>query len=82
MQMNTSHLWTTLLSDRGGMILLGILAAAAVLVPIGNLLVPADSVFHVSNFAVSLIGKYLTFALFALSVDLVWGFIFAVFYLW
>jgi urea transport system permease protein len=74
MQMNTSHLWTTLLSDRGGMILLGILAAAAVLVPIGNLLVPVDSVFHVSNFAVSLIGKYLTFALLALSVDLVWGF--------
>ena len=74
MQMNTSHRWTTLLSDRGGMILLGILAAAAVLVPIGNLLVPADSVFHVSNFSVSLIGKYLTFALLALSVDLVWGF--------
>ena len=74
MQMNTGHRWTTLLSDRGGMILLGVLAAAAVLVPVGNLLVPADSVFHISNFAVSLVGKYLTFALLALSVDLVWGF--------
>ena len=66
--------WTTLLSDRGGMVLLGILAAAAVLVPVSNLLVPADSVFHIPNFVVSLVGKYLTFALLALSVDLVWGF--------
>jgi urea transport system permease protein len=52
---------------------LGILLGAATLVVIGNLLVPDGSPFHVSNYAVSLIGKYLCFALLALSVDLVWG---------
>ncbi len=68
------QMWVTMLSDRGGLMVLAVLAAAAILVPIGNLLVPPDSVFHVPNYLVSLVGKYLCFALLALSVDLVWGF--------
>ena len=68
------RMWVTLLSDRGGLILLAILAAMAILVPAGNLVVPPDSVFHVPNYLVSLVGKYLCFGLLALSVDLVWGF--------
>ena len=68
------QMWVTLLSDRGGLILLALLAATAILVPAGNLLVPSDSIFHVPNYLVPLIGKYLSFALLALSVDLVWGF--------
>ena len=50
------------------------LAAAAVLVPALNLWVEPGSPFHLSSFAVSLFGKYLTFALLALSVDLIWGY--------
>ena len=41
---------------------------------IGNTLFPADSALHVSNFTVSLLGKYLSFALLALAVDVVWGY--------
>jgi urea transport system permease protein len=63
-----------LLSDTGGKILLALLAATIVLVPICNLLVPESSPFHLSTFAVSLIGKYLCYALLALSVDLIWGY--------
>lgn len=63
-----------LLNDRGGMILLTILIAAAVLVPAGNLLVPESSAFHVPTWMLSLLGKYLCYALLALSVDLIWGF--------
>ena len=63
-----------LLSDTGGKILLGILLAAIVLVPILNLAVPPDSPFHISTFMVSLLGKYLCYALLALSVDLIWGY--------
>ncbi|MEQ8286271.1 urea ABC transporter permease subunit UrtC [Thalassospira sp.] len=63
-----------LLQDRGGMILLAILMAAAVLIPIGNLLVPETSAFHVPTWMLSLLGKYLCYALLALSVDLIWGF--------
>jgi len=53
---------------------IGLLLAAAVVVPILNLMVPADSPLHVPTWVLSLVGKYLTFALLALSVDLIWGF--------
>ena len=33
-----------------------------------------DSLFHVSSYTISLLGKYLCFALLALSLDLVWGY--------
>jgi urea transport system permease protein len=63
-----------LLADRGGLILLGVLGASAVLVPVLNLLVSPESALHVPTYMVSLLGKYLTFALLALSVDLIWGY--------
>jgi len=54
--------------------LLGALAALAVIVPAMNLLMPEDSAFHLTAFTVTLIGKYLCYALLALSVDLIWGY--------
>ncbi|MBT3992355.1 MAG: urea ABC transporter permease subunit UrtC [Rhodospirillaceae bacterium] len=63
-----------LLTDTGGQWLLGIILAAIIFVPICNLYVPVDSFFHVPTYMVSLFGKYLTFALLALSVDLIWGY--------
>ena len=50
------------------------LAIVAVLVPIGNLLVPADSVFHISDFAVQLTAKIMCYAMAALAMDLIWGY--------
>jgi urea transport system permease protein len=63
-----------MLGARGARITLLLLAAAAVLVPVLNLAVPADSPLHVPNWLVGLLGKYLAFALLALAVDLVWGY--------
>ena len=63
-----------LMTDRGGKLLLGFLAIAAVMVPILNLAVPEGSALHVPNYLVSLFGKYLCYALLALSVDLIWGY--------
>ena len=63
-----------LMTDRGGQILIAILVIGIVGVPILNLAVPAGSPFHMPTFLVSLFGKYLAFALLALSVDLIWGF--------
>ena len=51
-----------------------LLLLAAVLVPVLNLAIPADSAAHVPTWVVSLLGKYLAFALLALSVDLIWGY--------
>lgn len=61
-------------NDAGGKWLLSLLLLAAILVPIGNLLVPETSLFHLSNYSVTLFGKYTTFALLAIALDLVWGY--------
>ena len=42
--------------------------------PILNQVVPASSPFHLSAFGLTLIGKYLCYALLALAVDLIWGY--------
>jgi len=61
--------------DKLGLPLLLALGAAMVLVPTLNLMVPETSFFHVSTFTMSLWGKYLTYALLALAVDIVWGYL-------
>ena len=60
--------------DWGRSILLGTLGAMCVVVPVANLLVPEDSAFHVSTYTVTLLGKYLCYALLAMALDLVWGY--------
>ena len=65
---------TARIFDRRGLIFLGVLIAAAVLVPVSSLLVPAGSPLHLSTYVVTLVGKYLCYALLALSLDLVWGY--------
>ena len=62
-------------NDRGGQILLAVLAAAALLVPLLNLVLPESNPLHVPTYTVTLLGKYLTYALLAVSVDLVWGYL-------
>ncbi len=51
-----------------------ILLGVALLVPALNLLTSPDSFFHIPTYAVSLMGKYLCYALLALALDLVWGY--------
>lgn len=58
-----------------GIIFLAVLVAVSVLVPVLNLAVAPDSAVHVPTYVVSLLGKYLTYALLALSVDLIWGYV-------
>ena len=60
--------------DKGGSILLGSLLVLMILIPIMNLATGEDSLFHVSTYTVTLLGKYLCYALLALALDLVWGY--------
>ncbi len=60
--------------DRTGWIFLAVLAAAIVYVPLANLAFPETSAFHVPAYTVALLGKYLCYAILALSLDLVWGY--------
>ncbi len=65
---------TQRLFDRQAVLVLSLLTAAAILVPAMNGLAAPGSVLHLSDHLVPLLGKYLCFALLALSVDLIWGF--------
>jgi len=60
--------------DRATVIVVSLLAAFAILVPLLNLAVPASSPFHVSSYFVALFGKYICYAILALSIDLIWGY--------
>ena len=51
----------------GAIIILGV-------VPVLNVFVPESSVLHVSDFTINLYGKYLCYAVLAISVDLLWGY--------
>jgi urea transport system permease protein len=63
-----------LTDDRTGKWFLAIVLGLAVVVPLLHLAVPPTSAFHISTAMVALLGKYLCFALLALSLDLVWGY--------
>ena len=60
--------------DTGGQVMFAVLIFTVTLVSLLNLVVPASSALHLSTYAVTLIGKYLTYALLAVAVDLVWGY--------
>jgi len=42
--------------------------------PALNLLVPKESLFHMSDYAVGLVGKIMCYAICALAMDLIWGY--------
>ena len=60
--------------DRGSLIFLGVLLGATALIVVLNLAVPRGSPLHIPDYLIPLLGKYLCFALLALSVDLIWGY--------
>ena len=64
----------TRIIDRTGGIFLIVVLAAGVLIPASNLLLPPGNPLHVPDYMIPLLGKYLCYALLAVSVDLVWGY--------
>ncbi len=60
--------------DRTGKLFLLVLTLALLLVPLLNLLTPPGSTFHVPIYVVALLGKYICYAILAISLDLVWGY--------
>ncbi|MEH6530117.1 MAG: urea ABC transporter permease subunit UrtC [Photobacterium frigidiphilum] len=64
-----------LYEDRGGLLLLSLLLILGFAIPALNLLLPQGHFFHIETYTISLLGKYLTYALLAMAVDLVWGYL-------
>ena len=50
------------------------LLVVCALAPLLNLVVPDGSVFHMSDYAVALVGKIMCYAICALAMDLIWGY--------
>ena len=60
--------------DRSATLFVLIVAAIGIIVPLSNLLLPASSPLQVPTYLMALFGKYLCYALLALSIDLIWGY--------
>ncbi|ERJ17666.1 ABC transporter permease protein [Salinisphaera shabanensis E1L3A] len=71
---NHGPVLTRMLGDTGSLIFVVVLIALTVAIPLCNLVAEPGSALHVSNFTVALIGKYLTYALLAVALDLIWGY--------
>ena len=63
-----------LVGERGTVVFLVIVALVAVIVPVLHLTPSEGSALQISSYTMTLIGKYMTYALLAVAVDLVWGF--------
>ena len=63
-----------LLSRRGWSAFMVALLLVCAVAPLLNLLVPKDSLFHLSDYAVALVGKIMCYAICALAMDLIWGY--------
>jgi len=65
---------SALLGTKGWVFFLVVFITVCAVVPVLNLWVPADSLFHISDYAVALMGKIMCYAICALAMDLIWGY--------
>ncbi|MCG9649365.1 urea ABC transporter permease subunit UrtC [Vibrio brasiliensis] len=70
-----SFVLSAMAGDKGGQLTLLAVLAAIILIPLANTQLPAGHPLHVETFTISLLGKYLSYAMLALAVDLVWGYL-------
>ncbi|WP_299595593.1 urea ABC transporter permease subunit UrtC [uncultured Microbulbifer sp.] len=54
--------------------LVGVLLVTTLAMSAANLLLPVDSPLYVSTYTITLMGKYLCFAMLAMAVDIIWGY--------
>ena len=63
-----------LVGERGTAVFLIIVAMVGIVVPVLHLVPAEGSAMQLSGYTMTLIGKYMTYALLAVAVDLVWGY--------
>ncbi|WP_431275539.1 urea ABC transporter permease subunit UrtC [Variovorax ureilyticus] len=63
-----------LLSGKGWTVFFVAAIVVCALAPVLNIMVPAGSALHMSDYAVALVGKIMCYAICALAMDLIWGY--------
>lgn len=63
-----------LLGTKGWIFFLAAFITVCAVIPVLNLWVSVDSVLHMSDYAVALVGKIMCYAICALAMDLIWGY--------
>src|SRR6187399_2524867 len=72
--MKQGSLLSLLVGERGTAVFLAIVAIIGIVVPVLHLVPAEGSAMQLSGYTMTLIGKYMTYALLAVAVDLVWGY--------
>src|SRR6187549_682067 len=72
--MKQGSLLSLLVGERGTAVFLVIVAMVGIVVPVLHLVPAEGSALQLSGYTMTLIGKYMTYALLAVAVDLVWGY--------
>jgi urea transport system permease protein len=67
-------MWVSAQKDPASGWFLGALALVFIAMPVLSLVVPPSSFIHLSVYGLTLIGKYLCYAVLALAIDLIWGY--------
>jgi urea transport system permease protein len=66
--------WILAGDDRRSAGFLAVLGLVAIAVLLLNRAVPSTSALHLSSYALTLVGKYMCYAMLALAIDLIWGY--------
>jgi urea transport system permease protein len=61
-------------SKRAWVFTLLLTTIVVIVIPMLNVVVPEDSVLHIPEYLIPLLGKFLCYALVALAMDLIWGY--------
>src|SRR5512134_10815 len=72
--MQRGPLLNLLVGERGTAVFLVIVAVVGIVVPVLHLVPAEGSALQLSGYTMTLIGKYMTYALLAVAVELVWGY--------
>src|SRR6187549_1306500 len=72
--MKQGSLLSLLVGERGTAVFLVIVAMVGIVVPVLHLVPAEGSALQLSGYTMTLIGKYMTYALLAVAVDLIWGY--------
>lgn len=64
----------TLFNRRGWALFTAAAVVILVILPLSNLALPASHPLHISDYAVTLLGKIMCYAIVALAMDLIWGY--------